>query len=84
MTILLETHAVEHLAEREQSYPMDETPPALHDETPLSLHEVERLHIAHVLQVSGGNQRRAARILDISRWSLARRLSKYGLRVRAE
>jgi ActR/RegA family two-component response regulator len=39
-------------------------------------------HIAHVLDVVGSNQRRAARALGITRWSLARRLTKYGLPVR--
>jgi DNA-binding protein Fis len=44
-----------------------------------SLHDVEQRYIAHVLNVAHGNQRRAARILGISRWSLSRRLRKYGL-----
>jgi DNA-binding NtrC family response regulator len=47
-----------------------------------TLHELEAGHIAHVLALVGGNQRRAARALGITRWSLARRLEKYGLRVR--
>jgi DNA-binding protein Fis len=38
-------------------------------------------HIARVLAAAAGNQRRAARILGVSRWSLARRLKKYGLAV---
>ena len=47
-------------------------------EKPLaSLSDVERRHIEHVLEEVRWNQRRAARILGISRWSLARRLRKY-------
>ena len=46
-----------------------------------TLREVEAGHIAHVLAVVGGNQRRAARALGITRWSLARRVKKYGLPV---
>jgi len=44
-----------------------------------SLQDVERRYIVCVLQEAHGNQLRAARILGISRWSLARRLRKYGL-----
>lgn len=49
------------------------------DETLCSLRTVEIRHIARVLQASNGNQRRAARILGITRWSLARRMRKYGI-----
>jgi DNA-binding NtrC family response regulator len=44
-----------------------------------SLQDLERRYIARVLQEARGNQRRAARILGISRWSLSRRLRRYGL-----
>jgi DNA-binding NtrC family response regulator len=44
-----------------------------------TLHEVEARHIARVFELAGGNQRRAARMLGITRWSLARRLRKLGL-----
>jgi DNA-binding protein Fis len=44
-----------------------------------TLREVEARHIAHVFELAGGNQRRAARMLGITRWSLARRLRKLGL-----
>jgi two-component system response regulator AtoC len=47
-----------------------------------SLQDLERRYIARVLQEARGNQRRAARILGISRWSLSRRLRKYGLATR--
>ena len=44
-----------------------------------SLQEVERRHIERVLEEVRWNQRRAARILGISRWSLGRRLRKHGM-----
>ena len=44
-----------------------------------SLREVEVHHIERVLHEAHGNQRRASRILGISRWSLSRRLRKYGI-----
>jgi DNA-binding NtrC family response regulator len=44
-----------------------------------SLQDLEGRYIARVLQEARGNQRRAARILGISRWSLSRRLRRYGL-----
>ena len=50
------------------------------EDAPLpSLRDLERRYIARVLREARGNQRRAARILGISRWSLSRRLRKYGL-----
>jgi DNA-binding NtrC family response regulator len=53
--------------------------------TPLpSLEDVEMRHIRRVLEDTRGNQRRAARILGITRWSLARRLRKYGLLPKTE
>lgn len=51
-------------------------------ETISTLHEVEARHISRVLEFARGNQRRAARLLGISRWSLARRLRKHGLPTR--
>jgi DNA-binding NtrC family response regulator len=49
-----------------------------------SLRDVEMRHIERVLAEAHGNQRRASRILGISRWSLSRRLRKYGMQPRAE
>jgi two-component system response regulator HydG/two-component system response regulator AtoC len=49
-----------------------------------SLRDVEQQHIERVLQESRGNQRRASRVLGISRWSLSRRLRKYGMQPHAE
>jgi len=47
-----------------------------------SLRDLERRHIEVVLRAVRGNQRNAARILGISRWSLARRLRRHGLQAR--
>jgi DNA-binding NtrC family response regulator len=49
-----------------------------------SLRDVEMRHIERVLHEARGNQRRASRILGISRWSLSRRLRKYGMLARPE
>jgi DNA-binding NtrC family response regulator len=66
----------EHLPERLRRLP---------ENGPLSsLRDVEMRHIERVLQEARGNQRRASRILGISRWSLSRRLRKYGMQPRAE
>jgi DNA-binding NtrC family response regulator len=46
----------------------------------VSLRDAETRYIRRVLQSVHGNQRRASRILGISRWSLARRLRKFGLK----
>ncbi|MDQ7006036.1 MAG: sigma-54 dependent transcriptional regulator [Acidobacteriota bacterium] len=44
-----------------------------------TLAEVERAHIARVLEVCGGNKKRAARILGLPRATLYRRIERYGL-----
>jgi len=43
-----------------------------------SLDEVERLHILQVLEECGGNQSRAAEVLDIDRVTLHHKLKRYG------
>jgi len=63
------------------AWPAD--PMALEDAPLPSLQDLERRYIVRVLQKAHGNQRQAARILGISRWSLSRRLRKYGLPPRA-
>ena len=45
-----------------------------------SLDSVERLHIARVLEQSGGNVSHAARVLDIDRVTLYNKIRKYQLR----
>jgi len=47
-----------------------------------TLRELESRHIARALELAGGNQRRAAQVLGITRWALARRLRKLGLHSR--
>ncbi len=44
----------------------------------VTLAEVERLHILGVLQREGGNQKRAAQVLDVSKSTLWRKLKEYG------
>jgi transcriptional regulator with PAS, ATPase and Fis domain len=44
-----------------------------------SLNELEKGHISHVLEATGGNRSRAAEILGISRQRLSRLTQKYGL-----
>ncbi len=43
-----------------------------------SLDEMERTHILRVLEECGGNQTRAAEVLDIDRVTLHHKLKKYG------
>ncbi|MFN2398604.1 MAG: sigma-54 interaction domain-containing protein [Gemmatimonadaceae bacterium] len=47
-----------------------------------SLDEIESEAVRHTLQITKGNQSRAARILGISRPTLARKIREYGLRQR--
>ena len=44
----------------------------------LTLEEAERAHILEILEVCGGNQTRAAELLDIDRVTLHTKLKKYG------
>jgi two-component system, NtrC family, response regulator HydG len=43
-----------------------------------SLDEMERAHILHILEECGGNQSRAAEVLDIDRVTLHHKLKRYG------
>jgi len=43
-----------------------------------SLDEVERAHILRILEECGGNQSRAADLLDIDRVTLHHKLKRYG------
>jgi transcriptional regulator of acetoin/glycerol metabolism len=49
------------------------------DGRPMTLDENERAHIEWVLELAGGNRTQAARVLDIDRASLWRKLKRYGL-----
>ena len=51
------------------------------DQTNLSLEEIERHHIQHVLNASGGNKTQAAKILQIDYKTLLTKLKKYGMGV---
>jgi DNA-binding NtrC family response regulator len=48
------------------------------ERTPQTLEEAERAHILKVLEECGGNQTRAAQILDIDRVTLHNKLKRYG------
>ena len=67
---------IEHLPDKVRTEPPGGPLPSLRD--------VEMRHIERVLQEARGNQRRASRILGISRWSLSRRLRKYGMQLHAD
>jgi DNA-binding NtrC family response regulator len=54
--------------------------PAVSAAVPASLEEVERRHIAAVLEHTGGNVSQAARILEIDRVTLYSKMKKYDLR----
>ena len=43
-----------------------------------SLDEIERAHILRILEECGGNQSRAADVLDIDRVTLHHKLKRYG------
>ncbi|WP_129126204.1 sigma-54-dependent transcriptional regulator [Geomonas oryzae] len=45
----------------------------------VSLETIEREHILHVLKASGNNKSRAAKILEIARRTLDRKIEEYGL-----
>jgi DNA-binding protein Fis len=45
----------------------------------VSLEEMEKTHIAQVLEQVSGNKSKAARVLDISRSTLREKLKAYGL-----
>ncbi len=61
---------------REQDFIFKSQPSALPNGK--SLDEIERLHILHVLDECGGNQSRAAEVLDIDRVTLHHKLKRYG------
>jgi DNA-binding NtrC family response regulator len=55
-----------------------EDKPADDDAAPVTLEQLERQHILHVLEDSGGNRERAAAVLGISARTLYRKLREYG------
>jgi len=46
---------------------------------PISLAELERLHVLAVLKAVGGNQKKAAQVLGVSKSTLWRKLKEYGV-----
>ncbi len=52
-------------------------------EAPLTLEDAERMHILKVLEECGGNQTRAAQLLDIDRVTLHNKLKRYGWKKKA-
>ncbi|QXE91905.1 sigma-54-dependent transcriptional regulator [Geomonas subterranea] len=68
-----------------ETLPVWRTPPQLPEAKQdggkrlVSLETVEREHILHVLKASGNNKSRAAKILEIARRTLDRKIEEYGL-----
>ena len=62
-----------------RSTPDEWTGPTFASDSIPSLAEAERLLIARVLKVTGGNQSDAARLLDIERHRLRRKIVLHGL-----
>ena len=56
----------------------DSVVPAIQAE-PVPLEEVERRYVLHVLERSAGNKRLAARVLDVDRKTLYRKLKRWGV-----
>jgi len=46
---------------------------------PTRLEDIERLHIAHILETAGGSRTRAATMLGISRSTLREKAKRYGI-----
>lgn len=57
--------------------PVEQTPDS--DEPPRTLEEIERLHILHTLKWTGWVKRESARLLEIERSTLDRKIKRYGL-----
>jgi two-component system, NtrC family, response regulator AtoC len=55
-------------------------PVHLPDDGPMTLEEVERRHIARILELNDGNRSRSARALGISRAALYDKMDRFGLR----
>ncbi|HBA86572.1 MAG TPA: sigma-54-dependent Fis family transcriptional regulator [Geobacter sp.] len=59
--------------------PQAASEPAKHSARMVSLETVEREHILHVLKAAGNNKSRAAKVLEIARRTLDRKIEEYGL-----
>ena len=68
--------------ELRRSFPAElrSTPAGAEPVEPLTLEEVERRHVARVLERTEGNRSQAARVLGISRAALYDKMDRFGLR----
>jgi transcriptional regulator with PAS, ATPase and Fis domain len=62
-----------------QVLPRSSTPPVAGEQAQLPLDEIERQHIARVLQACGGNKTKAAQTLQIDYKTLLAKLKKYAV-----
>ncbi len=61
--------------------PAEEPAAGGEDQRTYTMEEMEKRHISSVLKMTGGNKARTAKMLDISRPTLDRKIAKYGIRV---
>ena len=59
--------------------PAEAVAPAAPADEPATLRDLERAHIARVMQRTAGNKKEAARVLGIDRSTLYAKLKAYGL-----
>ena len=76
---LHEQLTVDDLPEKLRDYKGWQGPPSTQPDELISMQELERRYIAHVLESTGGNKRRAAQILKLDRATLYRRLARYNI-----
>ena len=67
------------LRERAESMPLPETGGGFGNVEDLSLEQVEKMHIARVLERFEGNKSKASRLLGISRATLREKIRRYGI-----
>ncbi|HEX3772119.1 MAG TPA: sigma-54 dependent transcriptional regulator [Polyangiaceae bacterium] len=68
----------ETIGKADLGLPLPSTPPDA-SAAPLTLEEMEKQHIARVLQLAGGSKTRAASMLGVSRSTLWEKTKKYGI-----
>lgn len=79
--VILDTLSVESPSEVQEraSEPKASPAPSISSAEPLTLGEMEKAHIASVMDMHSGNKRRTAKTLGVSRSTLDRKLLRYGL-----